>query len=122
MKSAACTEEAPLISLISSPPRLFMVFQSGPNAGGGCRSFNPFHLGFHPNIRAVRNAALRHTSSLSSVIITILCGRAHLLRKERAENMVPDTYKQEKVKAQEQVAVTLRLRLKRLGACWESQN
>lgn len=52
MKSDACTEEALLISLISSPPRLFIVFQSGPDAGGGCHSFNPFHLGFHPNILA----------------------------------------------------------------------
>lgn len=45
--------------------RLFIILQSGQEEGGGQQSFNPFHLGFNPNILV----ALKSSASLDIVII-----------------------------------------------------
>lgn len=44
---------------------LFIIFQSGQEEGGGERSFNPFHLGFNPNILV----GMKFSTSLDIVII-----------------------------------------------------
>lgn len=78
-------------AFVSLPPwvRLFIIFQSGQEEGGSERSFNPFHLGFNPDILV----GLGFSASLDIVIIIHHHHRSfysstHLVYTERLGNLV----------------------------------